>query len=72
MIIDLFLTFFIIYFQDIEDISSKSYVSGSLTQHKMETLGTHEAVRQARQRHLSNKQKEQSELRKFFMRYEKH
>lgn len=66
MIIDFIFDTLYLFFQDIEDLSPKSYGSGSLTQHKMATLGTHEAVRQARHRHLTNKQREQSNSDEFF------
>lgn len=45
--------------QDSDDIYSKSYIPGTLTKHKFETLGTRDAVKESRQNYLSNQKKEQ-------------
>lgn len=45
--------------QDSDDIYSKSYIPGTLTKYKFETLGTHDAVKESRQNYLSNQKKEQ-------------
>ncbi|KAG4070746.1 hypothetical protein HA402_010972 [Bradysia odoriphaga] len=46
--------------KDSDDIFSKSYIPGTLTKHKFETLGTRDAVKDSRQNYLSNQKKEQA------------
>lgn len=45
--------------QDSDDIFSHSYIPGTLTNHKYETLGTRDAVKDSRQHYLLNQKKEQ-------------
>lgn len=47
------------FLQDSDDIYTKSYIPGTLTKHKFETLGTRDAVKNSRQNYLTNQKKEQ-------------
>lgn len=42
-----------------EDVFSKSYIPGTLTKHKLNTLGTHTAVKESRHRFLTHEQQKQ-------------
>ncbi len=54
--------------QDTEDIYSQSYIPGTLTKHKFETLGTRDAVKDTRQNYLTNQKKEQGKWHEIFTR----
>lgn len=42
-----------------EDIYSKSYIPGTFTKHKFNTLGTHTAVKESRHRFMTSEQQKQ-------------
>lgn len=63
-------TFFCLHAQySDEDIFARSYTPGSLTKHKFNTLGTHEAVKESRRTYQTNQQQKQgrSVEQKFFV-----
>lgn len=56
-------TFFCLHAQySDEDIFARSYTPGSLTKHKFNTLGTHEAVKESRRTYQTNQQQKQGRL----------
>lgn len=53
-----FLFIFVSLLQDSDDIYANTYIPGTLTKHKFETLGTSDAVKESRQNYLTNQKKE--------------
>lgn len=49
---------FVSLLQDLDDIYANTYIPGTLTKHKLETLGTSDAVKESRQNYLTNQKKE--------------
>lgn len=64
----LYLTLIFFLLQDTDDIYSQSYIPGTLTKHKFETLGTRDAVKDTRQNYLTNQKKEQGKWHEIFTR----